>query len=294
MTTILVVVQLVFLEGVLSLDNAAVLGAMAASLPDNLPVPWPRWWSAFGHALDQLLGPQQTAALRVGLFGAYLGRGLMLILATWVIRHPWLKLLGALYLLKLAAANLSRPDGPAEPSLTTAGVSRFWQTVLAIELTDLTFSLDNVVAVVALSDRLLVVVMGVALGILMMRFAAGVFAYLVQREPILERTAYVLVLNISIELLLEEFTYVHLSDLAKFVVSASTLGLAIAYAHLRPLRVFAPALQMASRCLGIVNEGMEWIIASVKTLYSASFGPAEVTDAADRNPPGLTDLTRGE
>lgn len=267
MTTILIVVQLIFLEGILSLDNAAVLGAMAASLPDHLPVPWPRWWSTFGHALDQLLGPQQTAALRVGLFGAYLGRSLMLILAAWVIRHPWLKLLGALYLLKLAAANLSRPDEPAEPSLVTAGVSRFWQTVLAIELTDLTFSLDNVVAVVALSDRLSVVMMGVALGILMMRFAAGVFAHLVRREPILERTAYVLVLNISVELLLEEFAPVHIGDFTKFAVSAGTLGLALLYAHLKPLHVLAPAFRAAAWCLGLVNEGMEWTITLVRALY---------------------------
>ena len=37
-----VVVQLIFLEGILSIDNAAVLGAMVSVLPDNKPVPFPR------------------------------------------------------------------------------------------------------------------------------------------------------------------------------------------------------------------------------------------------------------
>lgn len=218
----------------------------------------------------------------------------MLILAAWVIRHPWLKLLGALYLLKLAAANLSQLDEPAEPSLVTAGIGRFWQTVLTIELTDLAFSLDNVVAVVALSDQLSLVIAGVALGILMMRFAAGVFAHLVQREPILKWTAYVLVMNISMELLFEEFAHVHIGDLTKLAVSAGTLGLAIAYAHLRPLHVLAPALQVAGRCLGVVNEGMEWIIASVQALCNASLRFTGSTDAANESPSRLTSSREGD
>lgn len=42
-TTVLIVLQLIFLEGILSIDNAAVLGAMVAPLPDDQPIPWPRW-----------------------------------------------------------------------------------------------------------------------------------------------------------------------------------------------------------------------------------------------------------
>ena len=83
--------------------------------------------------------------------------------------------------------------------------SKFLETVLRVELMDLAFSLDNVVAAVSLSDKLWVVMVGVAIGILTMRFAAGIFSFLVVREPVLKWAAYVLVFNIGIELVLEEF-----------------------------------------------------------------------------------------
>jgi tellurite resistance protein TerC len=62
---------------------------------------------------------------------------------------------------------------------------------------DLIFSIDNVVAAVSLSDKIWVVMLGVGIGILTMRFAAGVFSYAVEREPILQQAAYVLILNMA-------------------------------------------------------------------------------------------------
>lgn len=268
MTTLIVVVQLVFLEGILSLDNAAVLGAMVAPLPDDHPIPWPGWLRRPAHKLDGLLGPQRTAALKVGLLGAYLGRGLMLILAAWVVHNPWLKLLGALYLLKLAAENLGQLDESARPAPLETEGHRFWRVVWAVELADLAFSLDNVVAAVALSNRLPVVMLGVAVGILTMRFAASVFTYLVAREPILEPAAYVLVLNIGLELLLSELAGVHIGDLARFTISAGTLVLALIYAHWQPLRRFAPVLQAAAWCLWAVDEGIKQTARPVMALLS--------------------------
>ena len=37
----LIVLQLIFLEGILSIDNAAVLGALVSPLPDDQAIPWP-------------------------------------------------------------------------------------------------------------------------------------------------------------------------------------------------------------------------------------------------------------
>ena len=94
--TISVIVQLIFLEGILSIDNAAVLGAMVAHLPTNQPIPWPKSLSFLSHWGQRTLGNQREAALKVGLLGAYLGRALMLIIAGWIIQVPWLRLVGAL------------------------------------------------------------------------------------------------------------------------------------------------------------------------------------------------------
>ena len=84
---IAIVVQLVFLEGVLSLDNAAILGAMVSRLPEHERIPWPKWLAKVGHILDKPLGYQRMAALRVGLIGAYGGRIIMLLLANYIIQN---------------------------------------------------------------------------------------------------------------------------------------------------------------------------------------------------------------
>lgn len=52
-------------------------------------------------------------------------------------------------------------------------------------------------AAVALSNRLWVVMTGVAIGILTMRFAAGIFVFLIEREPILKPAAFILVFIIG-------------------------------------------------------------------------------------------------
>src|SRR5258708_3395469 len=103
---IVIVLQLIFLEGILSIDNAAVLGALVSPLPDDQDVLWPRLLRRFGRALQPLLGRQRTAALRVGLLGAYVGRGAMLFLASFLIHNSWIKLVGAAYLIRLAFDEL--------------------------------------------------------------------------------------------------------------------------------------------------------------------------------------------
>src|SRR5438046_9930372 len=111
---------------------------------------------------------------------------------------------------------------------------------MAVELADLAFSLDNVVAAVALSRELWVVMTGVFLGIVTMRFAAVLFTRLIERYPVLEAAAYILVLNIGIELLLEDIFRIHISDLQKFGVSLSTLVVTLLYGGI-------PALQHIGR-----------------------------------------------
>lgn len=258
-----IIVQLIFLEGILSIDNAAVLGAMVAVLPNDKDIEWPPSLHGLGKALHPFLGPQRTAALRVGLLGAYVGRGLMLLLASVVVQNPWLKLVGAAYLIRLAFNDLAETsmeeDVEGEPrSLQNKG---FWMVVLNVELADLVFSLDNVVAAVSLSDKLWVVMLGVAIGILMMRFAAGLFAIAVIKEPILKKAAYILVLVIGIELLLEDLAHVEIGDWLRFGISMGILVLCVIYARVKFLHVFRPVLVWLSQGIRHLNGLMDWALA---------------------------------
>jgi tellurite resistance protein TerC len=235
---IAIVIQLIFLEGILSIDNAAVLGAMVIPLSNTEPIPWPKALTKIGVVLDRVLGHQRVAALRVGLLGAYVGRGVMLI-----------------------AAGEDESMGPLK-------VRTFWMTVLSVELMDLAFSLDNVVAAVSLSDKLWVVILGVFIGILVMRFAAGIFSYVIEKEPILKTAAYILVLNIGVELLLEDLGHVEIGDWLRFGISIATILLCLAYAHIPFLKIFRPLLIWFSQGFALVNGLISWIMAPIQGIFN--------------------------
>ncbi len=265
----IIVLQLIFLEGILSIDNAAVIGALVSPLPNDKHVEWPKALQRFGEWLHPVLGNQRMAALRVGLLGAYVGRGAMLFLTSFLIHNSWIKIIGAVYLIHLAFDNLedmtgggSEEDGDIKP----IKVQSFWATVLTVETMDLIFSIDNVVAAVSLSDKIWVVMLGVGIGILTMRFAAGVFSYAVEREPILKQAAYVLVLNIGVELILDQVWHVEISDLVRFGISMATILLAIAYAHSTFLQRFRFVLVWLAQGIGIINELVDWVLAPVRGL----------------------------
>jgi tellurite resistance protein TerC len=265
-----IVLQLIFLEGILSLDNAAVLGAMVSRLPAQDPIPWPKALKNIGHVLDKLLGNQRVAALRVGLIGAYGGRIIMLFLASYIIQNPWLKILGAAYLIRLALDDLGAPghEGSEEDAMRPLKKQSFWLTVLNVELMDLAFSLDNVVAAVSLSDQIWVVILGVAIGILIMRFAAGIFSSIVIRFPILKTAAYILILNIGIEILLEELAGIHFDDWARFGISIGTILLAIAYSQFKFLQLTRPLFIWLGQGLSLVNGLVSWAFAPIKGILN--------------------------
>jgi tellurite resistance protein TerC len=280
---LLIILQLIYLEGILSIDNAAVLGAMVSHLPRHDPIPWPSFLRFLGRPTHRLLGGQRPAALKVGLLGAYLGRGLMLFIATWVIQNRWLLLLGGLYLIKLAVDHLGETPAEARARAAHPGGGHaprqgrtFWGVVLAVELADLAFSLDNVVAAVALSREFWVVMTGVALGIVTMRFAAGIFVYLIERYPVLEAAAYLLVLSIGLGLLVEDFLHIRPDEVQRFLISFAILVLTLAYGRSAAFRRLGQRFLWLKRVLGYADLlfiyvllPLGWLIAGLTALFRA-------------------------
>src|SRR6059036_976357 len=80
---------LVMLEGLLSADNAMVLAVLVLGLPKN----------------------RQKQALRYGIVGAFAFRATATLLAAYMIRLGWVKLVGAGYLLYLALRHFSQQGG---------------------------------------------------------------------------------------------------------------------------------------------------------------------------------------
>jgi tellurite resistance protein TerC len=127
------------------------------------------------------------------------------------------------------------------------------------------------VAVVALSDNLYIVMFGVFMGILTMRFAAGIFTWMILREPILKPAAYLVVFNIGAELLLDEFLGIEFGAALKFTISAGTLILFVVYAHLKPLHVFQPVFDWVAKGMANMNELIDWVLIPVVIVVKIFF-----------------------
>jgi tellurite resistance protein TerC len=282
-SAVLIILQLVYLEGILSIDNAAVLGAMVSQLPKDDPIPWPRPLRFLQRPVHRLLGGQRLAALKAGLLGAYVGRGAMLFIANWVVQNQWLLLAGGLYLIYLALSHFgAKAEAAAHAEAGTRparALMGFWIVVLNVELADLAFSLDNVVAAVALSREMWVVLTGVFLGIVTMRFAAGIFVALIQRQPILEAAAYLLVFVIGLEVLAEDLLAVHISHAGKFLISLSVILGTLAYARFAPLQALGRRLRWVRQGVAAVSAGFRlaawpvgWVVRTVVLVVRGALG----------------------
>jgi YkoY family integral membrane protein len=170
-------VSLAVLETLLSIDNAVILALMARELPEA----------------------QQKKALRYGLIGAVVLRLLAVYSATHLVRYAWVKALGGAYLLWLSIRYFFK-WGSSNPKTRKAS-AHFWTVVFWIEVTDLVFAVDSILAAVAITDEYWVIVSGGLLGVVAIRFAAGHLIKLLNRFPKLESFAYLLVAGVGIKVL---------------------------------------------------------------------------------------------
>ncbi len=202
MTLLITLATLVVLEGLLSADNALVLAVMVRHLPKV----------------------QQKRALRYGLLGAFAFRLIAVVFAATLLQYWILKVLGGLYLLYMAVAHLAHGEGDAGAERRSRFGQGFWGTVVGVEVTDIAFSIDSILAAVATAEaipkryggialfdipwvnvtvdvKLMVIYIGGILGIVAMRFVAGYFLILLDRFPGLAKGAYYLVGWIGLKLL---------------------------------------------------------------------------------------------
>ena len=192
-----VLVVLVVLEGLLAADNAMVMAVMVRELPHE----------------------KQKKALFYGLLGAFILRfgalfAISLLANIWQVQAVW-----AAYLVFLALhflvrkyvvkkAEVHEKEQKASPN--------FWWTVVKVELSDLAFAIDSILAGVAFAITLtptgwatiggmdigqfVVVFLGGFIGVVIMRFAANGFIKLLAARPGLETGAFLIVGWVGVKL----------------------------------------------------------------------------------------------
>lgn len=182
-SSLLIILNLIVIESLLSADNAAVLATMVMDLPKE----------------------QRKKALKYGILGAYFFRGICLIFAYWLVNIWWLKPLGGIYLLYLAFSYFKGRATPKKSDdllvkkekplfrFISHYLSPFWSTVIMVEAMDLAFSIDNVFAAVAFTDNIYLIMIGVFIGILAMRFVAQSFVRLMEIFSFLAPAAFLVI-----------------------------------------------------------------------------------------------------
>lgn len=195
MQTLLDAGAIVMADLILSGDNALIIGMAAASLSPQL------------RAKAILFGMVIAAVLRI----------VFAVVATKLLGIPGILFLGGLLLCwvcwRLFTEIRAGVDEQAEVAIATAGDSHMGYTgpprrtllkaLWTITLADVSMSLDNVLAVAAIADgdtRLLV--LGLALAILLMAFAATLIMHLLTRFPVISWLGLAVLVYVAAEMLL--------------------------------------------------------------------------------------------
>lgn len=190
-----VLIVLIVLEGLLAADNAVVMAVMVRHLPKA----------------------QQKKALLYGLVGAFVFRFAALFMITFLVNVWQIQALGAAYLLFISIKSIMDKKKESESvNLNKGKKSGFWMTVLKVEVADIAFALDSMLAAVALAVTLpelgnfhigginggqfLVMLLGGIIGLIIMRFAARQFVVLLDKYPSLETAAFLIVGWVGIKL----------------------------------------------------------------------------------------------
>ena len=187
---LLAIFFLVFIEAILSFDNALALAALVKSKLKN------------PH--------EQKKALTYGIWGAYFFRVVVIFCGVWLMGFWQIKLAAGAYLVWLGVSELwpkQKSDGNEKEikGIDIKWLTPLWTTIVSVEIMDIMFSIDSIGVALAISNVKWVLVVGAMLGILMMRVAANVFIKLIDRYPILEKTAFLLVFIAGVGITLKAF-----------------------------------------------------------------------------------------
>jgi len=226
-----IILTLVLLEGLLSADNALVLAVMVKHLPKE----------------------QQKRALFYGIIGAYVFRFIAIGVGVYLVQITWIKVAGGLYLLWIALSNLfhlefklarvgniplipyiGKKGSEEEGEVKNKGLG-FWRTVLAVEVMDIAFSIDSVLAAFGVSEEVWVLFLGGILGVLMMRGVAQVFLALIDKFPELEKAAFILIIIIGAKMIAAAFG-AHIPHTLFFGLIIAVFGGTIIFSSMRKKR----------------------------------------------------------
>lgn len=154
------VIEILFINLLLSGDNALVIAMASRNLPKDL----------------------QSKAIYWGTFGAISLRILFVFLMIYLLQLPFIQLIGGILLL-LIAYKLMVDDHGAENVRSGQSLK---EAISIIIFADIVMSLDNVLAIAAVADSdMLLITAGIILSIPIILTASELILKLIQKYPII-------------------------------------------------------------------------------------------------------------
>jgi YjbE family integral membrane protein len=152
--------EIVFINIMLSGDNAVVIALASRSLPAR----------------------QQKQAIVFGSVGAIVLRVVLTFFAALLLEQPWLKLVGGAMLLWIGASMMVSDDDEADLDAH----AYLWAAIRTIMVADLVMSLDNVIGVAAAAKgNVVLLVLGLGISIPLIIVGSQLILKLMERFPLI-------------------------------------------------------------------------------------------------------------
>jgi YjbE family integral membrane protein len=158
--------KIIWVNILLSGDNAVVIALAARSLPDG----------------------QRKKAVLFGSAAAIMLRVVLTLFAVELLHYPYLKIIGAVLLFWIGV-QLLLPDEGGEDGIKSS--SHLWGAIRTILIADLVMSLDNVIAVAAAAEsgppgaRTLLLIIGLGLSIPLIIFGSQLLMTVMEKYPVI-------------------------------------------------------------------------------------------------------------
>jgi YjbE family integral membrane protein len=154
-------IKIIWINIILSGDNAVVIALAARSLPAH----------------------QQQKAIMFGSGAAVVLRIALTVVAVWLLQIPFLQVVGGILLLWIGVQLLSEHEEEGGEATENAGLLAAIRTIL---IADLVMSLDNVIAVAAAAKgNTTLLILGLAISIPLVIFGSALMIKMMERFPII-------------------------------------------------------------------------------------------------------------
>jgi YjbE family integral membrane protein len=177
--TMLQALEIIWVNILLSGDNAVVIALACRSLPDG----------------------QRQKAVLLGAAAAVVLRIIFTLMTTALMGLPWVKLIGGLVLLWIAIKLLVPED--EDPDI--AAHNSLWRAVQTVAIADVVMSLDNVIAIAAVAKgNWNLIIFGLLVSIPLVVFGSQLIMKIMNRYPIVVWLGAALLGYVAAEIMIED------------------------------------------------------------------------------------------